>query len=215
MNAGEDTGTGTAQRIATEYEALADVLESSGPAVWEAPSLCEGWRTREVVAHMTMPARFDGPTFMAEMEASGGDFTRYSDMVAVRDGALPVAALLADLRSPVLHSWQPPGGGEEGALIHCVIHVLDIVEAVPLDRRIPAGTIRPVLDLVAAEGAGAPNLFGLDLSDVGLRADDLEWSAGTGAVVTGPAQALALLASGRLLPSGRLRGEAAPRFSRS
>jgi uncharacterized protein (TIGR03083 family) len=204
-----------AHDIAAEYEALADLLEAAGPAAWDAPSLCEGWRTREVVAHMTMPARYDGPAFMAELESSGGDFTRLSDTVAARDGALPVAGLLADLRSPVLHAWQPPGGGEEGALVHCVIHSLDIVEAVPLDRRVPAARIRPVLGLVAAPGKEAPNLFGLDLSDVELRADDLDWSSGAGAVVTGPAQALALLACGRLLPSGRLGGEAAPRFSRA
>jgi uncharacterized protein (TIGR03083 family) len=204
-----------AHDIAAEYEALADLLEGAGPAVWDAPSLCEGWRTREVVAHMTMPARYDGPAFMAELEASGGDFTRLSDTVAARDGALPVAGLLADLRSPVLHAWQPPGGGEEGALVHCVIHSLDIIEAVPFGRPVPAARIRPVLGLVAAPGAGAPNLFGLDLSDVELRADDLDWSSGTGAMVTGPAQALALAACGRLLPPGRLGGEAAPRFSRS
>jgi hypothetical protein len=164
---------------------------------------------------MTMPARYHGPAFMAELEASGGDFTRLSDTVAARDGALPVAGLLADLRSPVLHAWQPPGGGEEGALVHCVIHSLDIVEAVPFGRRVPADRIRPVLGLVAAPGTEAPNLFGLDLSDVELRADDLDWSSGTGAMVTGPAQALALAACGRLLPPGRLGGEAAPRFSRS
>jgi uncharacterized protein (TIGR03083 family) len=212
--AGAGAATGMAHDIAAEYEALADLLEAAGPAVWDAPSLCEGWRTREVVAHMTMPARYDGPAFMAELEASGGDFTRLSDTVAARDGAFPVAGLLADLRSPVLHAWQPPGGGEEGALVHCVIHSLDILEAVPLDRRVPAARIRPVLGLVAAPGTAAPNLFGVDLSGVELRADDLEWSSGAGAVVTGSAQALALLACGRLLPPGRLGGEAAPRFSR-
>jgi uncharacterized protein (TIGR03083 family) len=204
-----------AHAIGAEYQALADLLEAAGPAVWDAPSLCEGWRTREVVAHMTMPARYDGPAFMAELEACGGDFTRLSDTVAARDGALPVAGLLADLRSPVLHAWQPPSGGEEGALIHCVIHSLDIVEAVPLDRRVPADRIRSVLGLVVTPGTATSNLFGLDLSHVELRADDLDWSSGTGAMVSGPVQALALAACGRLLPSGRLGGEAAPRFSRS
>ncbi len=211
MSAGE--ATVTAQDIAAEYEALADLLERGGPAVWDAPSLCEGWRTREVVAHMTMPARSDGSAFLAELEASGGDFTRFSNTVAARDGASPVADLLADLRSPALHAWQPPGGGEQGALVHCVIHALDIVEAIPLDRRVPAARIRPVLELVAAEGTRT-NLFGVDVSDVELLADDLEWSSGSGALVTGSAQALALLACGRLLPEGRLRGEAAVRFSR-
>ena len=201
--------------IAAEYEALADLLEAADPAVWDAPSFCVGWRTREVVAHMTMPARYDGSAFMAELEASGGDFTRFSNTVAARDGASPVATLLADLRSPVLHAWQPPGGGEEGALVHCVVHSLDIVEAVPLERRVPTVCIRQVLGVVAAPGAGTPNLFGVDLSDVELRADDLEWSSGAGPVVTGTAQVLALLACGRLLPPERLGGEAAPRFSRS
>jgi uncharacterized protein (TIGR03083 family) len=202
-----------AAAIADEYTALADLLESSGLDVWEVPSLCEGWRTREVVAHMTMPVRYPGPAFMAELEAAGGDFTRLSNTVAARDGALPVATLLADLRSEVLHGWQPPGGGMEGALTHCVIHELDIVEAIPLERRVPAARITRVLGLVAA--VDAPNLFGVDLDGVELRADDLVWSAGSGAPVTGPAQALALVACGRLLPAGRLGGAAAGRFTQS
>ena len=63
--------------IAAEYGALADQLEGAGDDVWDAPSLCEKWSTREVVAHMTMPARYDGPAFMAEIAAVGGDFTRF------------------------------------------------------------------------------------------------------------------------------------------
>jgi uncharacterized protein (TIGR03083 family) len=206
-------GTDLATAIAGEYLALADLLESSGLDVWDAPSLCEGWRTREVVAHMTMPVRYPGPAFMAELEAAGGDFTLLSNTVAARDGALPVVELVADLRSDVLHGWQPPGGGMSGALTHCVIHELDIVEAVPLERSVPAARITRVLGHVAA--ADAPNLFGVDLDGVELRADDLEWSVGSGATVTGPAQALALVACGRLLPAGRLGGAAASRFTQS
>ncbi len=204
--------TDVAAAIADEYRALADLLEASAPAVWDAPSLCEGWRTREVVAHMTMPARYSGPAFMAELEAAGGDFTRLSDTVAARDGALGAASLIADLRAEALHGWQPPGGGMEGALTHCVIHALDIIEAVPLDRRVPDERIAWVLGIVA--GPGVPNFFGADLSGVELAADDLDWSCGSGAAVTGSAQALALVACGRLLPAGRLRGEAAARFTR-
>jgi uncharacterized protein (TIGR03083 family) len=199
--------------IADEYRTLADLLESAGPDAWDAPSLCEGWRTREVVAHVTMPARYTVPEFMAELEAAGGDFTRLSNTVAARDGALSIGSLLADLRSGVLHDWQPPGGGAEGALTHCVIHGLDITEAVPLARQVPGARIARVLGIVAA--AGSPNLFGVDLEGVELRADDIDWSSGSGTVVTGPAQALALVACGRRLPPGRLRGEAAARFTQS
>jgi len=202
---------GLAGAIADEYRALADLLEASNLDVWDARSLCARWRTREVVAHMTMPARFSGPAFMTEMEAAGGDFTRLSDAVAARDGALPVDALLADLRSGALHGWEPPGGGLEGAFTHCVVHSLDIVEGVPLERRVPDERVSWLLGIVA--GPGRPNLFGVDLDGVELRADDLEWTRGSGLTVTGPAQALALVACGRQLPPGRLGGAGAARFT--
>ena len=142
--------------IADEYGALADLLEAAGAGVWDAASLCESWRTREVVAHVTMPARYDGPAFMAELEAAGGDFTRLSDVLAARDGGLPADTLLADLRSPVLHGWEPPGGGSGGALTHCVIHALDIEEAVPLPRRVPDACIRSVLGARGGAGRAEP-----------------------------------------------------------
>lgn len=201
-----------AAAIAGEYLALADLLEGAGPGVWDAPSLCEGWRTREVVAHMTMPARYDGPAFMAELEAAGGDFTRLSNTIAARDAALGEAALLANLRDETLHAWEPPGGGRPGALTHCVVHGLDIIEAVPLPHQVPAAHIGAVLGALAA--GGGPELFGTDLSGVELRANDLDWSYGSDALVTGPAQVLALVLCGRLLPPGRLAGEAAPPFTR-
>lgn len=197
--------------IAHEYLALAELLASSPVEVWDAPSLCQGWRTREVVAHVTMPARYSEPEFMTELRAAGGDFTRLSNAVAVRDGALSVTRLLDDLRSPVLHAWRPPGGGVEGALTHCIVHGLDVVEAVPLDRSVPEERVRAVLDLLwSPDGA---NPFGVDLDGVRLEADDMEWSLGAGAVVTGRGQALVLVSSGRSLPHGRLGGPAAARFS--
>ena len=54
-------------RVAAEYLALADVLDSLSLAAWDTPSLCDGWRVREVAAHMTMPARYDEDAFMAEL----------------------------------------------------------------------------------------------------------------------------------------------------
>ena len=152
------SGTGTGVALADEYRALADLLESSTAAVWDAPSLCEGWRTREVVAHVTMAARYSDSEFMKELEAAGGDFTTLSNTVAARDGSLPAEELLACLRSEVLHSWEPPGGGPEGALTHCVIHQLDIVEALPLPRRVPAERIARVLGILTE--TGAPDIVG-------------------------------------------------------
>ncbi len=213
-----DTGTEQAGAAIGDAEVkgellhLADLLDGSPAEVWDAASLCEGWRIREVVAHMTMPARYSADAFMAELTAAGGDFTRVSDALAVRDGALPAPTLVAGLRSRVLHDWQPPGGGAEGALTHCVIHGLDVTEALGWERTVPADRISRVLQSVAPRES--PNLFGTDLAGIELQADDIAWSLGSGDLLTGPAQVLALVICGRRVRPGRLRGSPAARFTR-
>ena len=115
--------------VAPTCTGLADLLAAAPAATWDAPSLCDRWLVRHVVAHVTMPARLTPDQFGAEMAAAGGDFTVLADTVAARDAALPEADLLAQLRSPALHAWQPPGGGAAGALAHAVIHSLDVTIA--------------------------------------------------------------------------------------
>src|SRR3954452_25634826 len=136
--------------VALTCEGLADLL-TSGPAErWDAPSLCAGWQVRHVVAHVTMPARLTPEQFGAEMAAAGGDFSVLSDTLAARDAALPVGDLVDALRSPVLHGWQPPGGGAIGALSHAVIHSLDVTIALGEPPVAPAEGVVAVLDHLTA-----------------------------------------------------------------
>ncbi|MGY1737324.1 maleylpyruvate isomerase family mycothiol-dependent enzyme [Geodermatophilus sp. SYSU D00684] len=185
---------------ARTYDGLAGLLAADADGTWDAPSLCAGWRVRHVVAHVTMPARLSAEQFGAEMAAAGGDFTVLSDTVAARDASLPAGELLDALRSPVLHAWQPPGGGAAGALVHAVVHSLDVTVALGRPPVAPAGAVAAVLDsLTAADGA----VFGIDLTGVRLEATDTAWSRGDGAVVRADTGALVALLSGRRLPDGR------------
>jgi uncharacterized protein (TIGR03083 family) len=192
--------------VATTYQGLADLLSATGADTWDAPSLCENWQVRHVVAHVTMPARLTPEQFGAEMAAAGGDFTVLSDTVASRDAALPVADLLGQLRSPGLHAWQPPGGGAAGALSHAVIHSLDVTIALDLPAAAPPRAVEAVLDQLTAAGG---RLFGVDLTDVRLEATDIDWTWGTGEVLRADSGSLVALLSGRALPDGRTaaRGE--------
>ncbi|SDF06051.1 TIGR03083 family protein [Blastococcus aurantiacus] len=200
-----ETGTDQTQRhlqpwIAQTYSSLADLLDDGSADPWDAATLCEGWQVRHVVAHVTMPVRLTPERFGAEMAAAGGDFGRLSDTVAARDGALPADDLLADLRSPTLHQWEPPGGGAAGALSHAVIHSLDVTVALGMPAVAPGEAVVAVLDqLTAANGA----FFGLDLTVTGLEADDADWSWGEGDVVRAGAGELVALLGGRTLPDGR------------
>jgi uncharacterized protein (TIGR03083 family) len=197
--------------IAAERRELAAVLGGLPPESWDAPTLCAGWRVREVVAHITMPFRYRPPRFAFEMVRSRGNFNRMADRCARRDAAAAPAELAAALRDNERNPWKPPGGGYQGALIHDVIHGLDITVALGLGRQVPAECLGIVLDGITA--AKSARFFGTDLDGIELRADDLDWSFGSGTPVSGPAQDLALLVAGRKLPPGHLRGEPSARFT--
>jgi uncharacterized protein (TIGR03083 family) len=191
--------------VAAEFVSLADLLTAASDGQWDTPSLCDGWRVREVIAHMTMAARYSEPEFMAELQRCDFDFTRLSNEVAGRDAGLPIGELVANLRSDVMQHWAPPGGGYHGALNHVVIHGLDVTVPLGVPRRSPDETIRVVLDDLAQGGGHAH--FGTVLNGRRLEASDLDWSYGSGPALRGAAEDLALAMCGRAVPGGRLDGE--------
>ncbi|MFF5402802.1 maleylpyruvate isomerase family mycothiol-dependent enzyme [Streptomyces misionensis] len=196
--------------IAAERRELANFFEGLSPAQWEAPSLCAGWRVREVVAHMSTGFRHPTAKVLLELVKARGSLHRTTDRLARRDAAAyPDRELAGFLRTHAHHPWTPPAGGRAAALGHDVVHGLDVTVALGLDRRVPEDRLRILL---AAVDPRAFRFFGTDLAGVRLCADDLDWSFGTGAPLHGAAQDLLLVAYGRRLPGGRLRGEEVHRF---
>ncbi|MGH3357907.1 MAG: maleylpyruvate isomerase family mycothiol-dependent enzyme [Nocardioidaceae bacterium] len=197
--------------VAAERSDLADLLDGLDQRSWDEPTLCEGWRVREVVAHLTMPFRYSTPRFVVEMIKARGSFNRMADTSARHDARdLTAAQLTASLRDNVNHPWKPPGGGYEGALSHDVIHGLDITTALGTARKVPGDRLGIVLGSIKPRQV---KFFGVDLDGIELRADDLDWTYGSGTALTGAAQDLLLVLCGRILPEGHLHGEASGRFT--
>ncbi|MFF3841514.1 maleylpyruvate isomerase family mycothiol-dependent enzyme [Streptomyces sp. NPDC001930] len=199
--------------IAAERRELADLFDSLSTEQWNEGSLCAGWRVREVAAHMSMGFRLSLPATLGELVKARGNLHRMTDRVARRDAAAhSTTALAAFLRENADHPWTPPVGGSAAALGHDVVHGLDITVALGLDRRVPEDRLRILLDQIRPSSL---RFFGADLDAVRLCAEDLDWSYGSGTPVSGTAQDLLLLAYGRRLPAGRLRGEPSGRFTRA
>ncbi len=196
--------------VVAERREQADLLAGLTPQQWDAPSLCAGWRVREVIAHTTLQYRISMPRFFLALAKARGNFNRMSDRQARADAAaLSTQELATSLRVNAEHPWTPPGGGPVGALSHDVIHGLDVTVALGMDRTVP--------DRVALVLAGMKPknvaYFGTDLSGVSLHATDLDWSFGDGEPVHGTGADLLLLVCGRKLPAHRLKGEPAGRFT--
>ena len=191
--------------VAAERRDQAEILAGLTEEQWNAPSLCEGWRVKEVVAHTTLPFRSSMWRVLLEMVKSAGRFNHASDRMARKDAAaLSTDDLLRSLQANLDHPWTPPGDGPAGALSHDVIHGLDITIALGLDRRVPHDRLRVVL---GGMKPGHVKYFGADLEGKRLEATDLDWTFGEGRPVRGLAQDLLMVVCGRRLPAGRLTCE--------
>ncbi len=205
------TTTDLMPTITAQRRAFGAVLEGLPESDWNAPSLCSGWRVREVVAHMTMPFRYPAPRFLGEMVRSRGNFARMADRVARRDAQAPIGTLLDGWRTNENHPWKPPGGGRMGALTHDVVHGLDITIPLGIEHPVSEQALRVVLDH-ATTPLGLEHL-GLDMTGIRLEADDLEWAFGVGEPLRGRARHLLMVLMDRRLPAGSLSGSAAARFT--
>ena len=178
-----------------ERRRLAALLTQLTEQQWGAPSLCAGWRVREVIAHVTMPYRMTSPEqFHVGLEAHDFDFDKYADHEARETTKqLSDADLLAIYCDNVEHPWLPPGGGPAGALSHDVIHGLDITEALGLPQA-PNERIALVLANAVAKNL---EFFGTDLSGISLVACDADVTLGEGAPVHAAAKDILLGVTGR------------------
>ena len=165
------------------------------------------------VAHITMAFRYNLPKVVVGMVKARGSFNRMADRAARTDAESPdrrgPGRVAAGTTSATHGSRRAVG--TIGALGQDVIHGLDITVGLGFDRRPPPERVGLVL------GSLQPSqlkFFGVDLTGLQLRADDLDWCYGGGDPMTGRAQDLLLAVCGRKLPAGQLHGEPSRRFTR-
>jgi uncharacterized protein (TIGR03083 family) len=197
--------------IAGQRLALADLLEGLSVEEWERPSLCAGWRVRDVAGHVAMAPQVLGiRTMTVEVLRAGGRFHRLNHDLAVRHAeSRPTERLVAEIREHASSRRLPLVTNYRNILFDILVHGQDI--ALPLDRS------HPMPPAAARAGAGRVWSMGWPfwarrrLRGVRLVATDVEWSAGAGAEVEGPIDALLLLLTGRVTAARpRLTGPGVP-----
>ena len=174
---------------------------------WERPSLCDGWRVRDVVGHIlygnelrlwTLPARL--ARFGFSSDRSGRHYS-----IARAEGR-SVDDLLRDFdaRDPWAGTCRvfPP----RLVLLDRLVHHQDIRRALGHDRDIPPDRLRRVLEVAPSFGSvlgGKRRARGLR-----FRATDLDVAVGEQGApeVAGPAEALTMALLGRPAALSDLEG---------
>lgn len=197
--------------IAEERRALADLLDTLTPEQWATPSLCAGWTVREVAAHLVVPFEVSVPSLMLRLVRSLGSYDRAMDGATREVAARPTTELAARLRANADHRFTPPMSGPEAPLTDVVVHGQDIRRPLGIAHGIEPEHLRVALDRMAGGALG----FVPRSRVAGLRfeATDLDWSAGDGALVRGPAEAILLAITGRPVALADLDGDGADRLA--
>src|SRR4051794_9128768 len=163
---------------------LADLLATLTPEQWSAPSLCEGWRVRDVVAHLMS---FDDVSALGMVRRAIRGRIVHINQVGVDELAgLSTDQLLDRFRARLRPQGLATTFAGWLALVDATIHHQDIRRPLGMPRQIPADRLRQVLDVTVC----SPELPGRRISrGVRLTPTDLDWSHGSGPEVTGPAEA--------------------------
>ena len=188
---------------ADQRRILADLVGGLSEAESRTPSLCAGWRVRDVVAHVIGYDPLTRPELLRRM-AKG---------LVTRGGANAVGVAEYASKSPeeltaLMRQYSVPHGLTSGfggkiALTDGMIHQQDIRRPLGIPRTIPTESLRMALDFTK----WAPRLLGAwQARGVRLVATDLDWSHGKGEEVRGTGEALLLAMAGRRAALDDLEG---------
>jgi uncharacterized protein (TIGR03083 family) len=180
--------------IDAERAGLADLLDDLTPDEWATPSLCEGWRVRDVAAHLSLAQLRPLPAAVAAVRARGS-FDRMIRDTALRQAALPCEEFPRRIRAMVGSRRRAPFLTPLEPLIDVLVHGQDIARPLGRSRPMPPGAAAAAADRVWT--TGFPFHPRRRLAGLRLSATDADWSVGGGPAVEGPLAALLLLMTGR------------------
>jgi uncharacterized protein (TIGR03083 family) len=200
--------------MALMWDEVADIgtfLKELGEDDFDTPSLCEGWRVRDVLGHMGLGHTTPMPRMVRLVAKHGFNVPKASreESITLFEGKSG-----DDIRrfwSEVMVAQHPRKGISKLIPTHSgffdhLVHNQDMRRPTGRRRDIPSDRMVRALELGRTEsGMG----FSPKKNVEGLRlvASDLGWSAGDGPKVEGAAEAIVMATAGRQVALGELEGD--------
>lgn len=206
----EPTDATTASRMELarrERTELAGFLAELSDEQWQTPSLCEGWRVRDVVAHVISYDELSRWATARRLLRAGFSLKRGNTIGLAHYESHTPRQLLDALNAHLTPRGLTTAFGGMVALVDGTIHHQDIRRPLGMPRRIPPERLAVVLRLAL----GAPPIKARQRAK-GLRlvATDCDFVSGTGPEVRGPGEALLMTLAGRPGVASELSGDGQP-----
>jgi uncharacterized protein (TIGR03083 family) len=199
-----------AQRLRT-----VTLLKDLTPVEWDRPSLCDGWRVRDVAAHLTMQQMTLRDGLKAMIRHPGGMNHLINAAAVTEANRRPPEQHIADIGRMVGSRRHNFGLTARETLIDIVVHGQDI--AVPLGRRLevpPASAATAATQVWSYQASRMGRRIArvnrkLPFQSYRLIATDTDWVVGSGQEIRGPVLAILLLITGRTAGYADLAGPGA------
>lgn len=191
--------------IVTERLALAAVLRDLDQKEWEHPSLCAGWRVRDVAAHVISAPQMTWRETLKVAPAMRHGYNTAILRDGQRRGRAPIAQILAEYDRWATVRRGPATVTHLEPLIDVLVHTQDIVR--PLGRR---HVMPPEAAAAAADRARLLSSLTGSRSVVRalrMRASDVDWERGKGPLLEGPMEELLMVCTGRARVADGLSGD--------
>ena len=175
---------------------LAGVLEGLNSEQWTAASLCDGWRVRDVAAHLTH-SHMHPVQAIFEAAKSG---LRFNAMIRRlgREDRRSQSEIAAALRAMAGSRKKVPGTSVQQPLIELLVHGQDITVPLGIDRPMPIDAALEAAKRLS--GMTFPLNAQQRLAGVRLVATDADFAAGEGAEVRVPIREIVMILAARAQP---------------
>lgn len=182
-----------------ESSDIAATLGELGDTDFDAMSLCEGWRVRDVASHMIVGHTSPMSKILVEVAKNRFSVPKGSFEISREYGSAHSPAEIRAAWTAVAAEHTRKGitkviSDKEGFADH-LIHHQDIRRPLGRPRTIPTERLTAALDALPTIGGFLKSKQ--RMKGLSWRATDVDWTFGEGPEVSGPAEALILAASGR------------------
>lgn len=212
------------ENIAAEWRLVNDerrdilaFFRSLTPVEWDTPSLCSGWRIKDVAAHLLIDEPVQAgaaqrvlPILVRCGFSIGCANTRWVEQNQLKTPENITQCFYEDNQKRIGILGHVLGPGV--ALRALVIHHQDMRRPLDRSRDIPTERLLATLNAVVTWKGSVSVGSRHRARGLRFRALDVEWSHGDGPDVYGPAEAIIMGLTGRRVALGDLRGDGAEIF---
>lgn len=187
-------------------------------ADWDHPSLCDGWRVRDVIGHMCVGHTESLASILVEVARHRFDIDAGSKVASVEfaDAHAPteLAALIADIAAHHTRKGISRLIPTKAGFTDHLVHHQDIRRPLGRPREIPEERLVAALDSLTQHlGSSMPAKKRLE--GLKVTATDVDWARGEGPEVRGPAEAIVLASLGREVALADLQGDGVARLEQA